>query len=52
MNNKAIGRPIELTDQQADELLQRIDGDSLLDIVQSDGDWPSYRTILTFPRAG
>jgi len=41
------GRPPELTDEQADELLQRItDGDSLLDIVQSDGDWPSYRTIF------
>ena len=41
------GRPPELTEHQADELLQRItDGDSLLDIVQSDGDWPSYRTIF------
>src|SRR5437764_2325766 len=41
------GRPPELTDEQADELLQRItDGDSLLAIIQSDGDWPSYRTIF------
>src|SRR5947208_3780864 len=41
------GRPPELTEHQADELLQRItDGDSLLDIVQSNGDWPSYRTIF------
>src|SRR5438270_13371286 len=47
MNDKLNGRPPELKDERADELLQRItDGDSLLDIVQSDGDWPSYRTIF------
>src|SRR5438477_12673110 len=41
------GQPPELTEQQADELLQRItDGDSLLIILQSDGNWPSYRTIF------
>ena len=47
MTDSSQGRPPELTGEQADELLQRItDGDSLLDIVQSDGDWPSYRTIF------
>jgi len=47
LTDSSQGRPPELTGEQADELLQRItDGDSLLDIVQSDGDWPSYRTIF------
>ena len=41
------GRPPELRDEQANELLQRItDGDSLLEIVQRDGDWPSYRAMF------
>jgi len=47
MNDKHRGgRPRELTQQQADKLLQRItDGDSLASIVEGD-EWPSYRTIL------
>jgi transposase len=47
MNDKHRGgRPRELTQQQADKLLQRItDGDSLASIVEGD-EWQSYRTIF------
>ena len=39
-------RPPGVTDQQIEELLQRItDGDSLASIVEGD-EWPSYRTIF------
>jgi len=43
---KDRSRPHELTEEQCDELLQRItDGDSRASIVDGD-EWPSYRTIF------
>jgi hypothetical protein len=47
MSEAKTGRPPTLTDAQMDELLQRItDGDSLLCIINSDQEWPSYSTIF------
>jgi hypothetical protein len=47
MNNVKTGRPPTLTDAQVDELLHRItDGDSLLSIINSGQEWPSYSTIF------